>query len=297
MPVLESSSDNPSFVPGFHQRLVELLTVRLGLADPVREPVLHLLERPGKGLRPALAFAVAEACAGSGAAERPAIMAVATAGELLHLAALIHDDVIDEAELRRGRPALHRAFGAHTAVLAGDYLIGAAYALLGEDASGATLKRAAGVVHAMAAAELAELAQRGHPTDLAQTQSIAAGKTGTLFAWIAAAAATECGEWAGENAWHTWGMTLGLLFQLADDLGDALGIAEGKDTGRDAATATPTLLSALATAGSDALTRTATAWIAAAARPPARGPRLKALSDFLIARTNARIDAWHKRQE
>lgn len=276
----------------FSARVADVLRVRLGLAPPVEAPVVHLLERPGKALRPELAFAVAEACGHD--PEADGVFAVAAAVELVHLASLIHDDLVDGASERRGAVAVHRLYDPTTAVLAGDYMLGAAFALLAADAGEATIRRLGPAVHALAEAELLEVRARGAAPDFALSRRIAVGKTGALFGWAAAGAALESRDWAGESAWAEWGETIGLWFQLADDLGDALAIADGKDVGLDAATETPTMLAALIHAAPDGRRVVAEmqAWAARIGRPPGRGPRLDAFVAAILDRGRERLDLW-----
>lgn len=280
--------------PAFSRRVADTLRTRLGLAEPVEAPVVHLLGRPGKSLRPDLAFAVAEACGAD--PEGRGVFAVAAAVELVHLASLIHDDLVDGAGERRGAIAVHRLYDPTTAVLAGDYMLGAAFALLAADAGEPTIRRLGPAVHALAEAELLEVRARGAAPDFALSRRIALGKTGALFGWAAAGAALESRDWAGESAWAEWGETIGLWFQLADDLGDALAIAEGKDLGLDAATGTPTMLAALMAQAPDGRRVLAemNAWAARIARPPARGPRLDALVGAIVERGRERLTLWER---
>lgn len=280
-------SEFPTRLVNFNATLADTLRTRFGLRSPVADPVLHLLANPGKGLRPELAYAVADAC---GHPDEPRIFAVAAAAELLHLAALVHDDLVDEASLRRGTESLHIRFDAKTAVLVGDYMVGAAYGLLAADVSEATLRRVGPAMRVLAEAELLEFRSRGAEPDLALAQQISVGKAGSLFAWVATAAAIECREWAGENAWQAWGLQLGLLYQLADDLGDHLNIREGKDTGRDAATETPTLLRALLRLDPEGrrVVQEVTELARIVRRPPATGRRLEAFVEFVAGRAETR---------
>ncbi len=274
----------------FSERLVQVLRDRFELDTPVAEPILYLLEHPGKGLRPELAYAVADACGGG---RENGIFSIAMAGELLHLASLIHDDLVDGAQYRRGLIAVHHEFDPRTAVLAGDYMLGAAYALLSDDASEATLRKLGPAVHALAEAELLEIRARGQLDDVELSRRIALGKTGSLFGWIATGAAVECGEWAGENAWHSWGLDLGVLFQLADDMGDHLHIDEGKDVGLDAVTETPTLLTALLRQDPNggALRMEVAKLLESIRRPPASGPRLQTFFEVVTTRAEERFSS------
>ena len=110
----------------------------------------HLLFPGGKRLRPALAMASAEAVGGSGECALP----VAAAVELIHTYSLVHDDLpcMDDDAERRGRPAVHVAFGEATAVLAGDALQAAAFAVLAEVCEGADFERNLAAVRDLALA-------------------------------------------------------------------------------------------------------------------------------------------------
>lgn len=277
---------------GFAQAVAGVLRERLGLAPPVEAPVVHLLHQPGKALRPQMAFAVAEACGGRGDSDA-GLFAVAAAVELVHLASLIHDDLVDGAHQRRGAITLHQRYDPKIAVLSGDYMLGAAYALLSVDAAESTLRRLGPAVHALAEAELLEVQARGQAVDYATCRRIAAGKTGALFGWAAAGAAIEAGEWSGEVAWQQWGETVGLLFQMADDLGDRLALAAGKDLGLDAETGTPTMAEALLAEDPSGarLFVVCETWLADLARPPALGPRLESLIEQLRRHATERLDA------
>lgn len=274
----------------FSDELIATLERRFGLAEPIAEPIVYLLEHPGKGLRPELTYAVADACGGGSA---KGLFAVACAGELLHLASLIHDDLVDGAQFRRGLVSVHHQYDPRTAVLAGDYMLGAAYALLSEDAAEGTLRRLGPSVHALAEAELLEIRARGQLDNAELARRIAMGKTGSLFGWITCGAAMECREWAGENAWHGWGLQLGMLFQLADDLGDRLAIDEGKDVGLDELTGTPTMVEALLrqdpTAG--ALEGELDRLLRAVRRPPAHSDRLVSYAEYVAERAETRFEA------
>lgn len=226
----------------FSQWVIAQLQDRFALSEALIKPVTWLLRRPGKGLRPRLALATAAAC-GQGRSE--GLLAVAVAGELLHSASLLHDDLVDASSTRRGATTLHREFDPLTAVLAGDYLLGAAYAWLSQDAGNDALRRLGPAVLALAEAELTEIHHRHSAPDVAFSEKVALGKTGSLFGWIAAASAAESDHNDELDAWNRWGEALGLLFQLADDLGDHFGQFADKPVHLDAATGTPSLLRAL----------------------------------------------------
>lgn len=267
---------------------------RFQLASPVEEPILHLLQHPGKELRPGLAFAVAEALGG---APPRAVTAVAAAAEIVHLASMIHDDLVDGAATRRGVGAVHVAFDPRTAVLAGDYLLAAAYTWLTEDATEASLRALGPALLALAKAEIHEYRLRGSRPPLQTARRIASGKTGALFGWIAQAVCLEAGK-DGAERWRSWGERLGLLFQLADDLGDRLGVAEGKDVGLDDASGIPTLLDALLARDGDGetLAEEMGALRREVASPPRGGDRLDELVRQVSERAQQRLEAWRVRR-
>jgi geranylgeranyl diphosphate synthase type II len=201
----------------------------------------HAVFPRGARIRPRLCLAVAAACGGDDPA---AADAAAAAIELMHCASLVHDDLpcFDNADLRRGRPTVHRAFGEPLAVLAGDALIVLSFQTLvwGCTSSPARLGP---LVHILAKATgmpagiCAGQAWECEPDkDLSQYQR---EKTGALFA-----AATEAGAAAAgveAEPWRELGMRLGEAYQVADDIADVFaGQADiGKPIGQDAAHGRP----------------------------------------------------------
>ncbi len=195
----------------------------------------------GARVRPRLCLAVAEAC-GDRDGELP--LAMAAAIELLHCASLVHDDMpcFDDAELRRGQPTIHRAFGESTALLVGDALIVAAFetvaAVDGADAGRVVslvrlLARAAGSPHGLVAGQ----AWEAEPS--VSVDRYHAGKTGALFVAASVGAAIAAG--ADGAAWAAVGERVGAAYQVADDLLDAFGddASVGKPLGRDEALGRP----------------------------------------------------------
>jgi len=205
----------------------------------------------GARIRPSLCLAVALACA----EDDPALSdAAAVALELIHCASLVHDDLpcFDDADLRRGKPALHRAWSEPLAVLAGDSLIVAGFDVLAR----------AGAAHPGRALTLVRiLAQRtGMPNGICAGQGWESessidlsayhrAKTGALFI-----AATSMGAVAAGHDPHPWedlGDRLGEAFQVADDLRDVLCDAQelGKNAGQDAVHARPSAVAELGVQG------------------------------------------------
>ena len=198
----------------------------------------------GGRIRPRLCLAVAGACG----EDEPALTdAAAAAIELLHCASLVHDDLpcFDDADTRRGRPSLHRAFGQPLAVLAGDALIVLAFqTMLGAGRSPhrlihlmRTVGESVGVPGGIVAGQAWECEAQ---VDVGQYQR---AKTGSLFAAATIAGAAATGA-ADPGHWGLLGQALGEAYQVADDLRDAAGDPEelGKPVGRDLALGRPTAI-------------------------------------------------------
>lgn len=185
----------------------------------VREVALHLLEAGGKRLRPALVLLGAKFGNYSYETARP----VAAAAELIHMATLVHDDVIDRAELRRGRPTVHAKWGEQTAVLTGDYLFAKAFALLSEVRVTRVVGIMADVVFRMCSGEIAQnVAARDHamPNEEQYLDRIAQ-KTALFIAESCRLGAIASGAGPdAEQALYDYGYSMGMGFQIVDDLLD-----------------------------------------------------------------------------
>ncbi len=201
----------------------------------------HAVFPRGARIRPRLALAVAAACG----EDDPAVAeGAATAIELLHCASLVHDDLpcFDNAETRRGRPSVHRAFGEPLAVLAGDALIVVSFQTIiwGATRSPSRLAPLLSVLGEAAGADCGIAAGQAWEcepvADLSQYQR---AKTGALFAAATVAGAAAAG--ADAAPWSRLGELLGEAYQVADDIADVFaGSAElGKPTGQDAALGRP----------------------------------------------------------
>ncbi len=160
-------------------------------------------------------------------------LCIGVAAEFIHAASLLHDDIVDEADLRRGKNSVNREFGNAKAVLAGDFLLTEAFELL-RDFDRALIDNAIVVVRDMTRSAMMELNTRGR-CDVSPNclRSISVGKTGALFAWCGFAAARFCNQ--PQAAQHLWeiGERIGFIFQLADDIKDFHGDQNLKDVCRD----------------------------------------------------------------
>jgi heptaprenyl diphosphate synthase len=198
----------------------------------ISEAALHLIRAGGKRMRPALVLLSAHA----GKPGRMPTDLSAAAIELVHIATLYHDDVIDETETRRGGPTAHARWGIEIAVLAGDYLFARGCAL-GADAGGEVpgiLARAIGLVCEGQIMETAALFDADRSLD--HYRSVIERKTAALFeAACDLGAATSAASPADRLALVEYGRHLGLAFQLVDDVLDLVGdpVLTGKEPGSD----------------------------------------------------------------
>lgn len=212
----------------------------------------HLIAAGGKRLRPLITLAAARLAGGVGDAHHK----LAAAVEFIHTATLLHDDVVDGSEMRRGKTAAHLIWGSAQSVLVGDFLFARAFELMVETGSLralAILSRAASVI---AEGEVLQLT-RAHDLKLSQDLylEIISAKTAELFAAAAEAGAVAAGASEAQiQALRAYGLNLGLAFQLVDDALDYGGQSEvlGKNAGddfREGKATLPLLLAIARTAG------------------------------------------------
>jgi geranylgeranyl pyrophosphate synthase len=181
----------------------------------------------GKRLRPLLVFLASPV-------EAPPPVAVGVAVELVHMATLVHDDLIDRAELRHGRPSVWSVHGARVAVATGDYLFARAFAVLAQTRDACAVAVLAGAAVSLARGEALQRRQAHDPeTSVESYLERCALKTGKLFE-------AACRLAGGSGA---FGLALGIAFQIADDILDCTGDAAdtGKVPGTDLREGTPTL--------------------------------------------------------
>ncbi len=224
-----------------------------GCPSALRAALEYGLLGPGKRLRPLLVVLGAEAVGGSKESALPAACAV----EMVHAYSLIHDDLpaMDDDDLRRGRPTVHKQFGEALAILAGDALLTLAFHVLASDYPPATaaaccreLASAAGAA-GMIGGQVNDLTWDGKiagdagPATVEALQAMHAAKTGALFraslrlGLIAAQGERPDGpEMTARTALDEFGRCFGLAFQITDDLLDVEGVSSvaGKRVGKDA---------------------------------------------------------------
>jgi octaprenyl-diphosphate synthase len=201
--------------------------------DMVPELARYLIGAGGKRLRPMLTVAAAMLFGKTTGAQTNYAAAV----EFMHNATLLHDDVVDESDLRRGRPAARMVWGNQASVLVGDFLLGQAFMMMveaGDIEALGVLSKAATVI---AEGEVFQLARAGNlDTTEADYDQVIRAKTATLFEAAAEVGAMAGGaDAAGRAALRDYGRELGLAFQLVDDVLDYRGEIGtlGKNTGDD----------------------------------------------------------------
>jgi octaprenyl-diphosphate synthase len=192
---------------------------------PATDSAAHLFESGGKRVRP-LAALLATACFGAIDARAKGLAAVA---ELVHMATLLHDDVVDDGDLRRGRPTSRKVWGNAVSVLAGDLLLVESLRLA-SGASRETWSELLATLRALVDGEVVQLRGRSAVSlDEATYFEIVRGKTASLFEWALRAGAREAGAPARAiDALGSFGSHLGVAFQLVDDVLDYDGAETGK---------------------------------------------------------------------
>jgi octaprenyl-diphosphate synthase len=193
----------------------------------------HLIASGGKRLRPMLTLAMARLARYPGDGH----IKLAAAVEFMHTATLLHDDVVDGSEMRRGKLAARMLWGNEASVLVGDFLLGQAFKMMVEVGSLRSLEILSAAAAVIAEGEVMQLsAAKNTATTEDEYLSVIRGKTAELFA-----AACEVGPALGQRskdeqaACRSFGMNLGIAFQLVDDALDYGGIAAklGKNVGDD----------------------------------------------------------------
>lgn len=201
--------------------------------DLIPKLAQHLIDSGGKRLRPKLTIAAAKLCSYTGEGH----VTLAASVEFMHTATLLHDDVVDESDLRRGKTTARLLWGNEASVLVGDYLLGQAFKMMVDVGSLGALRVLSNAAAVIAEGEVMQLAAA---KNLATTENtyyaVINAKTAALFA-----AAAEVGAVIAERpeaevaALRDYGRHLGLAFQLMDDVLDYSGERArlGKNIGDD----------------------------------------------------------------
>jgi geranylgeranyl diphosphate synthase type II len=220
----------------------------MALADSLRDAVLYALTGPGKRLRPLLVWHSCAACGGDPAASLPSVLAL----ELIHCFSLVHDDLpgLDNDDMRRGRPTLHKHTSVAMGVLAGDEMLTLAFRMLAERVTdrslvGTLVGELSSATSDMIVGQVYDTLG-GLPPDAtprAKLELVHRNKTGALIraacrmgAMHAASGETDAGRRNRMlSAITTYAESIGLMFQIVDDLLDVTQSSEhlGKKSGKD----------------------------------------------------------------
>ncbi|MGU3418204.1 octaprenyl-diphosphate synthase [Methylobacterium sp. UNC300MFChir4.1] len=201
----------------------------------IPEVANHLIASGGKRLRPILTLACARLCGYAGATDGDVKLAASV--EFMHTATLLHDDVVDESDMRRGRVAARIKWGNEASVLVGDFLLGQAFRMMVEVGSLKALDILSAAATVIAEGEVMQLTNaKNLETDEAAYLAVIRGKTAELFAAACEVGPVLAGRPEAEQAAaRSYGMNLGIAFQLIDDVLDYGGTSAelGKNVGDD----------------------------------------------------------------
>jgi octaprenyl-diphosphate synthase len=210
-----------------------LLEASVSEVETLREAARHILCAGGKRVRPQLLLLAARAVGGSSSRAAP----LAAACELVHTATLVHDDIVDESDSRRGRAAVRFFFGNSASVLMGDYLVVRAFRLVALDPERQVWTLLADTIARMCEGEVLQLSVKGDTgIGLDVYETIIECKTAMLMATCTRFGALAGAADAGTvQALTDFGYNLGMAFQIQDDILDFTGSEEvlGKPVGGD----------------------------------------------------------------
>lgn len=223
-----------SLVEGDMKRVNDLILSKTGSdVQMIPEVAKHLIDSGGKRLRPMLTLAAAQMCGYEGEGH----ITLAASVEFMHTATLLHDDVVDESDMRRGKLAARMLWGNEASVLVGDFLLGQAFRMMVDVGS---LQALDVLSHAATVIAEGEVLQLSTAKNLETTEDdylqVIRSKTAALFAAAAEVGPIIAGESQSVvNGLRSYGNNLGLAFQLIDDALDYGGNAHdlGKNTGDD----------------------------------------------------------------
>ncbi len=235
----EKTSGNPldrlqSLLDGDMKAVNEMIVARMDSPVPmIPELAGYLIAAGGKRIRPLMTLAATALYNG----DMVRAHRLATAVEFIHTATLLHDDVVDDSDERRGQKSANVIFGNEASVLVGDFLFSRAFQLMVEDGNLDVLKILSDASAIIAQGEVLQLATQGNlETSMNDYLEVIKGKTAALFA-----AACEVGPLISDGDKNAaqimceYGMNLGIAFQIADDLLDFSAAQEklGKTVGDD----------------------------------------------------------------
>jgi octaprenyl-diphosphate synthase len=201
--------------------------------EMIPELAHHLIDSGGKRLRPMLTIAAAKLVGYTGEGH----IRLAAAVEFMHTATLLHDDVVDDSDMRRGRKTARKLWGNQASVLVGDFLLGQAFRMMVDVGSLPALKILSNAAAVIAEGEVMQLAAAKHTSTTEDAYlAIINAKTAALFSAAAEVGAAIAGRPTDEQAaLRSYGRNLGIAFQLVDDALDYAGDSSrlGKSVGDD----------------------------------------------------------------
>lgn len=188
--------------------------------DLIPSVAQHLIKAGGKRLRPLLTLAANRLCGGDGIKSYP----LAAAVEFIHTATLLHDDVVDNSQLRRGKPSANAVWGNKASVLVGDFLFSRSFQLMVKPNDNEVLKTLSNAAATIAEGEVLQLTY-SHDLNISATIAIQiiGAKTAELFAAACSVGALVSGHGQKDElaaALREYGYNLGLIFQITDDVLD-----------------------------------------------------------------------------
>ncbi len=199
----------------------------------IPELARHLIDSGGKRIRPMMTLAAARMCGYDGTLHLKLAMAV----EFMHTATLLHDDVVDESDMRRGKQAARVIWGNQASVLVGDYLLGQAFRMMVDTGSLDCLRILSNAACVIAEGEVLQLSMSQDTTTTEDSYlQVVGAKTAALFSAAAEVGGVIANRPRGEEqALQSYGRNLGIAFQLVDDALDYGGskASLGKNTGDD----------------------------------------------------------------
>jgi Geranylgeranyl pyrophosphate synthase len=199
----------------------------------IQQACISLLQAGGKRIRPLLTI-YSGMCF---APLTPLMLKSAVAAELIHMASLIHDDVIDESATRRGKPTVSALYGNHAAILTGDYLFAEAFNILSIHQLHSSMKYYIEAIQAMCEGEVTQADQQfSHSLDKQHYFNRIANKTGILLAACCQSGSSLAGApLEVTNLMRKYGLNIGYAYQITDDILDINGDADslGKPVGVD----------------------------------------------------------------
>ena len=240
VPLEDRQKQEPSVEPlvalvkGDMERVNRLILSKAGSdVAMIPEVANHLISSGGKRLRPMLTLAAAQMCGYEGEGH----IKLATAVEFMHTATLLHDDVVDESDMRRGKLAARKLWGNQASVLVGDFLLGQAFRMMVEVGSLQALGALSDAASIIAEGEVMQLAAaKNMATTEDEYLAVIRAKTAALFSAAAEVGPIVAGRpREDEAAFRSYGANLGIAFQLIDDALDYGGSSAklGKNVGDD----------------------------------------------------------------